>query len=293
MKFSGIHIILISLLAFYIPISHADKNDLANKHYQQGLNYLNQQKHELAVQSFTQAINLNPTLAMAFHSRGQAYAQMEQYEKAIEDYTTAGKWNVHLTDFDNLLKTARAGVTNKQGIEHLEIGRLQQAEHHFAMALNFDPNFARSYNNLGLIALERGQLAQERPSASPTPSTTYFLSAINLFNRAILLDTTLPAFYNNRGIAYSELKDWNKALKNYDKAIQMDLFYFSAYANRANVHSEQGHHEKAIQDLNTALKLSKKHAGKKKDSYYKGHSMVAIYNTGAGLMNALDNYNPP
>jgi tetratricopeptide (TPR) repeat protein len=41
---------------------------------------------QLAIQDYNQAIELNPKDARVFNNRGLAYADLKQFEKAIQDY---------------------------------------------------------------------------------------------------------------------------------------------------------------------------------------------------------------
>ena len=59
-------------------------------YFETGLKYLTQKKYQMAVQSFSQAINFKPSAAVYFN-RGLAYSYLGQNEKAIADYTTAAK----------------------------------------------------------------------------------------------------------------------------------------------------------------------------------------------------------
>lgn len=42
-----------------------------------------------AIEDFTSAIKVDPTLSSAYYKRGECYEKLKQYDKAIEDYTEA------------------------------------------------------------------------------------------------------------------------------------------------------------------------------------------------------------
>ncbi len=71
-------------------------------------------------------------------------------------------------------------------------------------------------------------------------------------NRAI-------AFYN-RGIAYSDKGDQDRAITEYDQAIRLDPNYVSAYNNRGNSYNRKGEYRRALQDYDKALQLDPKYA---------------------------------
>ena len=59
-------------------------------YFEIGLKYVAQRKYQMAVQSFSQAINFERS-AVVYLNRGLAYSYLGQDEKAIADYTTAAK----------------------------------------------------------------------------------------------------------------------------------------------------------------------------------------------------------
>ena len=64
--------------------------------------------------------------------------------------------------------------------------------------------------------------------------------------------------YNNRGIAYSDRGQYDKAIEDYNKAIAMNPDYFRAYNNRGVVFSRTGLYERAIEDFSKAIDLNPK-----------------------------------
>jgi tetratricopeptide (TPR) repeat protein len=76
--------------------------------------------------------------------------------------------------------------------------------------------------------------------------------ALQYYDAGIKADTTLPDIYNNRGIVYFNLSEFNKAIQDYDKAIQLKKDYADAYFNRANSWYELQKFENCIQDLTKA-----------------------------------------
>jgi len=61
--------------------------------------------------------------------------------------------------------------------------------------------------------------------------------------------------FNNRGIAYDELKEFDKAIADYDQAIALKPDFSWAYHNRGIAHRRRGDIEKAIADHTEALRL--------------------------------------
>jgi Flp pilus assembly protein TadD len=55
--------------------------------------YADLKQFEKAIQDYNQAIELNPKDARVFNNRGTAYADLKQFEKAIQDYNQAIELN--------------------------------------------------------------------------------------------------------------------------------------------------------------------------------------------------------
>ena len=66
---------------------------------------------------------------------------------------------------------------------------------------------------------------------------------------------TQVAAYNNRGLAYYELGEFDRALEDYSQAIALDPDYAYAYFGRAYTYYELGRNDEAIADFDQALAL--------------------------------------
>jgi|YelNatPaOPRAMG01_1025707.scaffolds.fasta_scaffold98468_1 tetratricopeptide (TPR) repeat protein len=79
--------------------------------------------------------------------------------------------------------------------------------------------------------------------------------AIEYLNQAIKLRPDLAEAYNNRGNAYSDLKQYERALEDYNEAIRLKPDYAHAYYNRATTYSDLGRYQKAVEDYDTVIQL--------------------------------------
>jgi tetratricopeptide (TPR) repeat protein len=61
--------------------------------------------------------------------------------------------------------------------------------------------------------------------------------------------------YNNRGIAYFETQDYDRALADYNAAIRLDPEFAAATYNRGNAYRAKGDNDRAIIDYNEALRI--------------------------------------
>ncbi len=82
-----------------------------------------------------------------------------------------------------------------------------------------------------------------------------FESGIKCYDESLELKADAGA-YNNRGLAYSELKQYDRAIENYRKAIELNPKYAEAYSNRGLAYSELKQYDRAIEDYGKAIKLN-------------------------------------
>lgn len=78
--------------------------------------------------------------------------------------------------------------------------------------------------------------------------------AVDYWSRAISKNQNTVKAYNNRGIAYHELKQYDEAIKDYSQAIKMDPADVAVYNNRGNAYYEQNKYQLALADYNRSLK---------------------------------------
>jgi tetratricopeptide (TPR) repeat protein len=71
-------------------------------------------------------------------------------------------------------------------------------------------------------------------------------------------DTTknLSVIYNNRGIAYDDKGDYDRAIQDFNEAIQLDPNDETAYYDRGYAYNKKGDYDRAIQDFNEAIHLN-------------------------------------
>jgi tetratricopeptide (TPR) repeat protein len=80
------------------------------------------------------------------------------------------------------------------------------------------------------------------------------------YERAIEEDPNFAEAYYNRGVAYGNLKQYERAIEDYNKAIELDPNHTSAYYNRGNAYYYLKQYERAIEDYNKTIELDPNHA---------------------------------
>jgi tetratricopeptide (TPR) repeat protein len=79
--------------------------------------------------------------------------------------------------------------------------------------------------------------------------------AIDYWDQAIEIMPNSAKAYNNRGLAYYDLKLYQQAIKDYNQAISLDADYVAAHNNRGNSYYELAEFELALADFNQSLRL--------------------------------------
>ena len=84
--------------------------------------------------------------------------------------------------------------------------------------------------------------------------------AIEAYSYAITLNWNNAAAYNNRGVAYGDKGDYDRAIADFTQAIDLNPDYADAYNNRGNAYGNKGDYDRAIADFTQAIDLNPDYA---------------------------------
>ena len=165
---------------------------------------------------FTTALDLNPSLALAYEKRGLHYYFQEKYDKVIEDFTNYIR-----------LVPDKADAYRMLGMAYLKIGTHEEAIVNFDKAINLGPDMGAAYSYRAEAFRKNGQLSE----------------ALDDAQKAIALGSDLQILsdvYRTRGKVYQELGQDMSANANFKKAVEIDpryIFYryISGYADLEDV----------------------------------------------------------
>ncbi len=73
-------------------------------------------------------------------------------------------------------------------------------------------------------------------------------------------ERNLAMAFNNRGTAYSDKKDYDRAIADYSEAIRLNGNYATAFSNRGVAYRAKGEFDRAVADYSEAIRLNPKHA---------------------------------
>jgi Flp pilus assembly protein TadD len=113
-------------------------------------------------------------------------------------------------------------------------------------------NRARTANNMDWNAAALA-LWQKGQYSDPNKAKNYW-------DRAIAANPRIAEAYNNRGLAFYNLKQHQQAITDFNQAIQIDPQYAEAYNNRGNAYYALEQYQQAEAQFTESLKLKPKYA---------------------------------
>ena len=187
-------------------------------------------EYQKAITAYNEAIRLDKNNAFYFNKRGHSWTALGEHRQALSDYKET--INLGSRDGNHFLDRGNAWA---------ELGEYQRAIADFERARKLAPKSAKPLINRANLRAKLGDHQQ----------------AISDYNRAIRLDQKDASALNNRGNSWAELGEYQKAIDDYDEAIKLDQKYTSAFNNRGISWAELGEYQKAINDYDEAIKLDR------------------------------------
>lgn len=200
----------------------------ASQHLEQGNEYYGQGDYQAALESYNQAIKLDPLYAKAYYNRGLAYGALNNYQMAIEQYSKS----IQISPKSSM-------VYNNRGIIYYNLKRYQEALVDYDKCLTLSPNNSVAYNNRAVLYNELGN----------------YEKALSDYNEAISRTPENAWYYNNRGNVYRNLKRYEEAVDDYSKAIYLSPGLAYIYVNRGFAYDALGEIEKAKMDFQSAIRI--------------------------------------
>lgn len=203
-----------------------------------GLELMNQGKVELAIQHFEEALKLaedkSQERADAYFQLGNAYRQLNRFDEAIEAYGNSIPNNSQVVD-----------SYLRRGIVWFEKGEYDIAWNDFDEAASIVRRQDEPYPEFwkGLAKAKQGA----------------WLDAVNSYTESILRGPQFALAYTNRGLAYMQLNEPNKAVLDFNQAIRNDPRNPAHYFRRGIAQAQLGRIPDAIESYNQALRLDPNH----------------------------------
>ena len=188
----------------------------------------NQQKYQDAEISYTCAISLLEENTVAFSTRASLYAEMEEYQKAIDDYSVIIGRNPE--NEDALYERALCRLMNNDTVG---------ARFDLETIDKLNPKSAKSRLGMAMVYKAMGENAM----------------AVELYDALIKANPNSWSLLRDRAEVYFFSKRLGAALIDIDKSISMNGKDPLSYFLRAKIRWAKGDREYARRDLNRAVEL--------------------------------------
>jgi len=158
-------------------------------------NLFNKGEYGEAVEMYTEFLRLHPEHTKTLYNRGRAYEEMNEYEKALEDFNSVLK-----KDFTHV----QANISVAKDFY------FRQKDYHKAItflntAIKHSPQNAIAFTMRGKAYQKLGEVDK----------------ALKEYNNAISIDNTLGEAYYSRGSLWIHLRKKEKACSDFDIAISL------------------------------------------------------------------------
>jgi serine/threonine protein kinase/Tfp pilus assembly protein PilF len=206
---------------------------MAIDHYVWGEAAFHAKKLAKAVESFEEALRLDPTDYWSLQRLGLCLCDLG---RGPEDFAAAARVFTGCI----LRRPEHAHPYFCRGIAHRKLGQPARALADFSRAVELDPSLAHAWTNRGVVYLDLGQPAQ----------------AVTDCSRAVELDPSLAFAWYNRATVYRRLGQNDRALADYSRYIEREPKDPEAWHNRGAAHLDLGRPEEAVADLSRCLELA-------------------------------------
>lgn len=199
---------------------------------------------EEAIGSFGEALaeadKTGLTFWPAYASRGNAYLEASDYQKALENYKEAIR-----------LEPQEAGPYVGIGITYLFLNDFELAINSIDTAIRLNPVLAEAYFARGLVAFQEG-LRLERMGQINSAFKFYADSAFD-FRKAVNLDPDYADAHYYLGNAYYRQHLYEDSLLAFDASIEIQPHFVEAYGGRGLVYLAIGARYEKSGDLMKAI----------------------------------------
>jgi tetratricopeptide (TPR) repeat protein len=198
---------------------------------------------EEAMESWSSALRIAPNDTYALYNMGRALAKLGRKEEAVSTFRHAlrvepesttvhtslakllqddGKFVEAIGHYLEVLRIYEKSFAVQDALTHYNVavayerlGQLDEAEAHYREALQWDPNYANAYFNLGNTLLARRK----------------YLEAIAQFRKALTFSPEAASCHCNLGTALRLVDQIDEAIRHYREALRIDPQHEAARKN--------------------------------------------------------------
>lgn len=236
-------------------------------HYNDGLAHMQNSDFDLAILSFSEAVNLEPSFSRALYNRAAAYLQLHNYAEVISDLSTF----IERVDTANLAFYLRARayhiigntenaikdytVAIAKGVER-ESSNLYSAEIYFKKSDYIRAEECYS----GALRENSNNAAAFHDRGSARKLINKLEEAAADYNEAIRLNPRMTMAYLNLASVYRNLQKLEESLAEYHQAVRLEPENVLALNNRGYVYFLMGKYTEAEKDFREAIRIDPQYA---------------------------------
>lgn len=184
--------------------------------------------YEEAIRSCDQAIKLQPNHYWAWQDRGQSLAALGNYEEAIASYDKA-----------IAIKPSHYWAWDDRGNALAAIGRYEESLESHEKAIEIEPNYYWAWLNRGASLSDLGRYEE----------------ALDSCDKAISIQPDFYRAWCNRGNALFHLGRYKDAIASYDQALRINPNDSKNWYNKACFYALWGKVDEALENLQRAIEL--------------------------------------
>ena len=254
-------------------------------------------RHDLAVEQFQKAINIDNSRALLYYNLGGSLNLLGRRDEAIKVLKIALEkepGNSQISDYlhsitinsipgpeiGNLQNKAQEAL--QRGIELHQSGRLDKAIQWYLKTLEINPENTAALSNMGAALQTTGKLEeavssyQKAISIKPDYADAYsnlantlqeqgkLKEAVTSCQKAISIQPDNAEAYNNLGTVLKKQRKLAEAVASYQKAISIKKDFVKAYSNLGSTLTDQGKLDEAVTIFNQAISIKPDYA----EAYY-------------------------
>jgi tetratricopeptide (TPR) repeat protein len=202
-------------------------------------------RHDLAVEQFQKAINIDSNRALLYYNSGISLYSLGRIEESIEILKTALEkepGNSQITNYLNSIADKKESTLKvssqshneqeylQKGIASHKLGQIDEAIYWYQKTLEINPENTAVLSNIGAAFQTSGKLDE----------------AVASYQKAITIKPDYADAYYNLGVVLKEQEKLDEAVASYQKAITIKPDYADAYYNLGNALQEQGKLNEAV-----------------------------------------------
>jgi tetratricopeptide (TPR) repeat protein len=220
-------------------ISDVSTNPKVNELFNLSKSNFNNKKFQEAINSLSEAINIEPQNIILLSTRGSMYFyQLNLKDEGIADISKAILYDtLSKNKFNNFIIRCHMYFTQRK-YDLI----LKDADE----MIKLEPNKPDGYFSR---ALTNSELNNNYASIND------YQKIINLSKNQLKTYDNLGVVYNNMGYSYVKLEDYEKALPLINKALELLPNFSYIWGSRGQLNYKMGEYKKSISDMTTAIEL--------------------------------------